>query len=231
MEMKEKQLYVFNAFFMSMRSGFTAPGRSIHYYTVEWEPASCPWEDFRGKVLGPTDPADAPADSLRGIIYKDWKKLGLKAQPDTGDNGVHASASPFEALAERMNWLGYRVDRDNFGKQMLKAGITRKTIKDWSKDPQVTYGHIPMKKSLFDSLEDTDADYCLALCQMMAGAKVVDKAEEKKVAQLEKEVAQLKKDLESFKKIEKSILLLQTFLKSGGKPAKEEKPAKEPKGK
>jgi len=30
--------------------------------------------------------------------------LGLKAKPDVGDNGVHGSASPFEALAER-----YRV--------------------------------------------------------------------------------------------------------------------------
>mmetsp|Transcript_33561 Transcript_33561/g.76412 ORF Transcript_33561/g.76412 Transcript_33561/m.76412 type:complete len:160 (-) Transcript_33561:9-488(-) len=27
-----------------------------------------------------------------------------KAPCNTGDNGVHASASPFEALAERMNW-------------------------------------------------------------------------------------------------------------------------------
>jgi hypothetical protein len=31
--------------------------------------------------------------------------LGLQYCPNVGDNGVHASASPFEALAERMNWL------------------------------------------------------------------------------------------------------------------------------
>ena len=29
------------------------------------------WEDFRGKFLGPTDPAQAPAGSLRNLIYKD----------------------------------------------------------------------------------------------------------------------------------------------------------------
>jgi hypothetical protein len=30
------------------------------------------WESFRGEVLGPTDPADAPAGSLRAAVYADW---------------------------------------------------------------------------------------------------------------------------------------------------------------
>merc|ERR1712066_191528 len=141
----------------SMRSAFTEPGRSIHYYTVEWDESSLSWEDFRGKVLGPTDPKEAPADSLRGTILKDWKALGLKSEPNVGDNGVHASASPFEALAERMNWLGERIDRDPFGKSLLKAGIPAGTIRDWAKDPQVTFGPIPMARSLFDTLEDTNS--------------------------------------------------------------------------
>jgi len=63
--------------------------------------------DFRGKLLGPTDPAEAPASSLRGKIAAQWEALGLAAAPDVGDNGVHASASPFEALAERLNWFDY----------------------------------------------------------------------------------------------------------------------------
>ena len=48
-----------NAFFMTMRGKFTTPGTSIHYYVVEFDPASLSWEDFRGSVLGPTDPKDA----------------------------------------------------------------------------------------------------------------------------------------------------------------------------
>ena len=86
-----------------------APGVSIYYYVVEWDAKAVSWEEFRGSVLGPTDPADAPADSLRGLIMSKWQELGLASQPDVGDNGVHASASPFEALAERMNWLGVPV--------------------------------------------------------------------------------------------------------------------------
>ena len=61
---------------MSMRSKFTAPGLSIHYYDVEWEPAALAWADFRGAVLGPTDPATAPADSVRGLVYARWEALG-----------------------------------------------------------------------------------------------------------------------------------------------------------
>ena len=85
----KKPIYVFNGFFMEMRSKFVTPGTSIHYYVVEFDPASLSWSDFRGKVLGPTDPKDAPPGALRGSILKDWKKLGLSASPNVGDNGVH----------------------------------------------------------------------------------------------------------------------------------------------
>ena len=101
----KKPFYIFNAFFMSMRSQFTEPGKSIYYYVVEWDAADLSWDSFRNEVLGPTNPADAPATSLRGMIMDKYQALGLASKPYTGENGVHASASPFEALAERMNWL------------------------------------------------------------------------------------------------------------------------------
>lgn len=162
-------LYVFNGFFMSMRSKFTAPGVSIYYYTVEWDSAAMSWSDFRGKLLGPTDPADAPADSLRGKIKAQWSALGLKAEPDVGDNGVHASASPFEALAERLNWCGASLETDSFGSALLGAGVSAKAINEWTVDPQVT---LPEggKGSLFDSLEDMDAGACVAKCQALQAA-------------------------------------------------------------
>jgi hypothetical protein len=141
---------------MEMRSKFVQPGTSIHYYVVSFDPASLPWADFRAKVLGPTDPKQAPEGALRGTILRDWQALGLKAVPNVGDNGVHASASPFEGLAERMNWLGVSVEEDAFGARLLKAGVSAKTVKEWSVDPQVG------GKSLFDQVEDLDADQCVA---------------------------------------------------------------------
>lgn len=201
--------YVFNGFFMSMRSKFVEPGVSIYYYVVEWESDKLKWEDFRGKVLGPTDPATAPADSLRGTILAKWKELDLKSEPNTGDNGVHASASPFEGLAERVNWLGYRVERDPFGKLLLKTGVSASTVREWCKDPRVTFGVSPMQitQSLFDTLEDLDSDWCLAHCQMMAmaGEKQPKKSDDS-------EVAKLKKQLEAYEPLQKAVLAIQSYV-------------------
>ena len=139
-----------------MRGKFTDPRGSIHYYLVEWPTAALSWADFRGKVLGATNPAEAAKGSLRRAILDEWKGLGLAAEPDTGDNGVHASASPFEGLAERMNWLGVAPVDDPFGSLCIDAGLTDATIKDWVLDPVVGGG------SLFDALEDSDVDACSA---------------------------------------------------------------------
>lgn len=123
------------------------------------------WEDFRGEVLGSTDPSAAPKGSIRRTILDQYKALGLKSKPNTGDNGVHASASPFEGLAERCNWLGANVEDDGFGKGLLAAGVSKETISKWSGDSQVSVdGETKPGKtmSVFDTLEDLDADTSLA---------------------------------------------------------------------
>ena len=150
--------YTFNAFYMSMRDRFTVPGGSIHYFAVEWDAATLKWADFRGKLLGPTDPAAAPADSIRGLIFSQWESLGLAGEPNTGDNGVHASASPFEGLAEKMNWLETDPAKDAFGSKVLDLGVD---LKAWTLDPVVAYS-ADDKGSLFDALEDMDVADCTA---------------------------------------------------------------------
>merc|ERR1719362_776032 len=193
--------YMFNGFFMSMRSKFVAPGASVYYYVVEWE--NTKWADFRGKVLGETDPAKAPADSLRGLILAKWQELGLTAQPNVGDNGIHASASPFEALSERVNWLGLRIDRDPFGKVLMKAGIPLSTLREWCQDPQVKFGPIPITQSLFDTLEDTDSDWCAAMCQMIAAGTGKP---EKEAKGSEKEKEKLLQQIKSYEALEKAVV-------------------------
>jgi len=158
--LNDQQLYVFNAFFMTMRGKFVGKGTSIHCYEVQWDSKTLSWADFRGKLLGPTDPADGPEGSIRKTILDTWKELGLDSEPDKGDNGVHASASPFEGLAEKTNWLAASISKDSFGKALLEAGLSEETIKAWSVDPRV---ELPggEKGSIFDALEDMDADECL----------------------------------------------------------------------
>lgn len=74
---------------------------SIHCYEVQWDPSKLSWESFRGELLGPTDPKECPEGSIRKAILDSYKELGLTSVPNKGDNGVHASASPFEGLAEK----------------------------------------------------------------------------------------------------------------------------------
>ena len=45
---------------------------------------------------------------------------------------MHASASPFEALAERSNWLRASISKDAFGKALLASGIPLPLLtKEW----------------------------------------------------------------------------------------------------
>eukprot|EP00929_Paragymnodinium_shiwhaense_P040554 TRINITY_DN2115_c0_g1_i1.p1 TRINITY_DN2115_c0_g1~~TRINITY_DN2115_c0_g1_i1.p1 ORF type:complete len:574 (-),score=212.98 TRINITY_DN2115_c0_g1_i1:356-2077(-) len=160
-----KQGYVFNGFFMSMRASYVVPGKSIFYYVVQWDPKKMSWADFRSQICGTTDPAEAAAESIRGQIYAKWEELELKEKPNVGQNALHASASPFEGLAEKMNWLNFKLDQDVFGEKMLAAGIPAKVIKDWCKDPQVVIEDGGKKGSCYDALEDKDAGDCLATCK------------------------------------------------------------------
>lgn len=163
-----KEAFVINGFYMSMREKYTKASSKIHYYVVEWDGNKLSWEDFRGKVLGATDPETAAAGSVRRLILEKWEELGLASKPDVGDNGVHASASPFEALAERMNWLGAALDQDSFGKAML-TNIPKDTIMAWTKDPQIQLDG--SSQSCFDSLEDTNSQTCLNIAQKIAGVE------------------------------------------------------------
>lgn len=163
---KVGDIFVINGFYMDMRKAFTQPGTSIYYFETQWASKDLEWGDFRGKVLGGTDPKTADVGSLRNMVFKDWQALKLKSVPNTGDNGVHASASPFEALAERANWLGTDLSKDPFGKALLASGVSLKAIKAWTDDPPVNFEG--KKQSLFDLVEDMDGKDCLQKCAKIA---------------------------------------------------------------
>lgn len=86
----------------------------------------------------------------------------MDSEPNKGDNGVHASASPFEGLAEKMNWLGKALGDDPFAAALLRAGLSETTIREWSVDPRITISADGDKGSVFDALEDMDVDVCLS---------------------------------------------------------------------
>ena len=103
---------------MAVRSRFIKSGTSLHIYVVEWESSAPSWADFCGKVLGPTDPAQAPADSLRDEILAKRKELGVETVPD----GATTACTPLphhSRLAERNNWRGAPFAKDTFGRLLL----------------------------------------------------------------------------------------------------------------
>jgi creatine kinase len=184
----KEPIYVFNGFYMAMRDKYiNSSSKGITWLNVEWDSNTMSWSDFRSGLLGPTDPNEASSNSLRGMIKEAWSKLNLPNEPDVGDNGVHGSASPFEAMVERLNWLQniptssssslsnnenddstgnmkLTIENDPFGSKLIQLGIPKKIIEDWSKDPQVSLGN-GTYMSLFDCLEDLNASECLDKCQ------------------------------------------------------------------
>ena len=148
-------IYVMNGFYMAMRAKFITPGSSIYYFNVEWRSKDLSFADFRSQVLGSTDPALSPSESIRGTIWRTWEELGLSHCPNTADNGVHASASPFEALSERLNWRKGTAASDAFGRRLLLLGMKESTIMALCQDPVVN------GSSVFDALEGSDADECV----------------------------------------------------------------------
>lgn len=153
-------LYVFNAFFMTMRSKFVGKENEIRCFVVEWDPNDLSWSSFRHDILGPTDPNNAPPNSIRRSILDQYKDLGLSSIPNNSDNGVHASASPFEALAEKLNWLGLDLESDDLGKALLDTGFTQSRIEEWSRDPQIRISNATTG-SVFYELEDLDVGDCV----------------------------------------------------------------------
>merc|ERR1711933_218086 len=89
------------------------------------------------------------------------------------------------------------------------GGVSLSLIKEWSVDPQVTFGLLPIKQSIFDTLEDTDSDYCLALCQMIASFS--GEVASRKSSPLEKELEELKEQLTAYEALGQAVAAFQAF--------------------
>jgi nucleoside diphosphate kinase len=171
----KQPIYVFNGFFMSMRSDFVIPGTSIHYYVVEWNPRTTgvSWGDFRKNVLGATDPSTSVPGSLRGQIMANWQSLGLPEQPSTGKNGVHGSASPLEGLNEKGNWLRSDIYADPFGRSLIEqCGVSNAELTAWCKDSPVQVEGSDGTRSVFDYFEDTDVDDCYDKAKLIVKSRL-----------------------------------------------------------
>jgi hypothetical protein len=155
--------FVLNAFYGSMRHQYVGADVQVLYFVVRFPESKLCWKDFRGKVIGATNPAQAVKGSLRNIILTNYEDLGIKNEPNTGANGVHASAGPIEGLRERMVWLGADLETDPFGKAMLAAGVKRELLDSWLRNDRVTIAGDT--DNAYDLLEDMDSSKVLKLAK------------------------------------------------------------------
>lgn len=151
----KEPIFCINGFYMSMRNSYIAEGASVHVLVVEWNESMMSWKKFRRQVVGHTDPSTAIEDSLRRIIYNSWNDLGLTGEPDFQDNCVHGSASAFEALVEKANWLQRSISIDTLCLRLIEHHVPYSVIKKWAKNP------IVKEKRVFDHMENKGTTACL----------------------------------------------------------------------
>jgi len=119
----ELQAYVLNGFYPSIRDLFTAPAAHLKVMVVRFDAATLPWNAFRTRVIGATNPAAADLASIRGSLHADQKQAGLSVT--YRENIIHASASPFEALIEKTLWTpAFPLERDPLWQALRPAGIS-----------------------------------------------------------------------------------------------------------
>jgi len=162
-KLEGKDQYLLNGFYGSMREIYTDKNATVVWFTVKFSEDLISWKDFRQNIVGSTDPSKAAPGSIRRTILDRYEELGLVLAPNTGLNGIHASASPFEALRERTVWLKAKVQEDSFGKQLQAAGVPQNNIQDWLENKLVTIAG--ETGNAFDLLEDKNTSECIRLAQ------------------------------------------------------------------
>lgn len=147
-------VYVLNGFYPSIREIYTQEESTIRCFLMEFDGEVLPWKAFRAEVIGATDPAKAVAGSIRGDVLKGQLAFGLAL--NSRDNVIHASASPFEAFAERAIWLpAFDAANDPLVKALAGCGTGPAELAELAaRNPVVALeGKVA---SVIDHLEDID---------------------------------------------------------------------------
>jgi nucleoside diphosphate kinase len=97
-----------NGFYHRLRRSFTSDGRALQWYVVHFDASELPWSQFRRDILGATDPAAAPVDSLRGTIFAHWRELGMAQEPSVEGNAVRGGMEGSKGIGDSVlrGWQG-----------------------------------------------------------------------------------------------------------------------------
>ena len=162
---KVKGIYVMNGFYMAMRGAYTEPGKKIYWFTLDFPEDKLSWADFRGKVLGATNPRrrggglGAPPDP-RGLAGPRPRRAPRHRRQRRARVGLAVRGSRRAAQLARRDGRGRHVRRGAASPPGVAQGDA---VVDWTTDPVVAGG------SLFDALEDLDRTECLKKAVTLVG--------------------------------------------------------------
>lgn len=132
-----KEYFLFNGFYPAMKEDFEKEDAQIHCMIVHFDTTILSWSNFRDKIIGKTNPADALESSVRGSFYREQQAFGLSMSDNA--NLIHASAGPLEAAREELLWMGKQIEDISFFKLLASEGFTKEKIEWLSDAPIVDY--------------------------------------------------------------------------------------------
>lgn len=151
-----KPYYMVNGFYPALEAQYCAPTATTHALICDWDGSKTSWAQLMSSVIGSTDPAGAADNSVRGTLFREWAHLGMASPSDLWHNGVHASASAFEGLVERLRWKkGAMLYTDPLGSRLLGARIKSTQIAEWTHNPIIN------GRPLFDQLQLLSSADCV----------------------------------------------------------------------
>ncbi|GAA0661816.1 hypothetical protein GCM10009548_31560 [Streptomyces malaysiensis subsp. malaysiensis] len=150
-----EDLIILNPFHPQQVAHFTAPGGAVALLEC-WSDLALP--EIRRDLIGATDPRDAQPHSIKGILLRERRSLGLD-RVSTRCNGVHVSPGAPEGMATIVRYFSaggspIRPEDTAFGRRLTEAGLSADMVEWVGNDPYVETGeHVG---PLFELTEDMD---------------------------------------------------------------------------
>ena len=162
---QDQKIILVNGFNPSQLEHFTRKDHRIYLMLLH---SDTDWASLKFDLVGDTFPERAKQGSIRGILYAEPSKFGLK-KVGINTNGVHLSAGPFEAAFEVANFFGDLVGLDPVEtppfaiQKTMAAGLSEDQALDLLDNPELK------GSDLFSETENLNTDEAVEIVKKFYG--------------------------------------------------------------
>jgi len=166
----EEEIFLLNGFHPYQLFHYTRQGASIVVFNLQ---SSTDWKILRRDMIGETDPHKANAGSIRRVLLERKNEWDI-TEISQGNNGVHLSAGPVEALAETIRFSSDHAANQELaigstavGRSMLQKGIPERDIGNFLQNSSVHTDGRTVK--VFDLTEEMNTNECVNILLKLCG--------------------------------------------------------------